>query len=455
MDDPSGSIPRVLILLVLLWISSIAYGYAQAFDNGNFTEPDDDDMSKRALRLRRLLLDPSSLYNTMRAIGTVSIMVLTLMWVPFTSRKLCELMAGGTDVQPALRIFSYVLSGCLLLWIYLGIGVFAPQKIAAQKSERWIRKYTGLICFFIRIFTPVTFLIKKLSHLVIRLFRLDPNADDDDVTEEEVISMVDEGQKKGVFQDSEVEMIHNIFDLNDTDAKDIMTHRKNITALDGSMTLAEALPVIREENHSRFPVYREDIDDLIGILHIRNLLQYIQDPKALDKKLSEIPGLLHKVSYIPETRSIDVLFRNMQQEKSHVVIVIDEYGQTSGLVSMEDILEEIVGNIQDEYDEEEEMIVPCGEDQYLIQGFTLLEDIEEQLDVSFTDEEHETLNGCLIARLDRIPEDGEQFTLQFDGLKFQVLKVENNAIRSVLVSKLPEEKTEDEEEKTKKKSLEE
>lgn len=271
---------------------------------------------------------------------------------------------------------------------------------------------------------------KKMSEI----FRSDQAEEDSSLLENEIISMADEGRERGMLQESEVRMIHNIFGLNDTDAKDIMTHRKNMTAIDGRMTLAESLPLILEEGHSRFPVYLDDIDNLIGILHIRNILQTYLDESLREKPLCEIPDLLHSVFYIPETRSIDVLFREMQRDKNHIAVVVDEYGQTAGLVSMEDILEEIVGNIQDEYDKEEEMIVSCGEGRYIIQGFTPLSDIEEVLGVHIDDEDHETLNGFLISKLDRIPQKGEQAVVNSDGLKFQIMKVDNNAIQSVLVS---------------------
>ena len=260
----------------------------------------------------------------------------------------------------------------------------------------------------------------------------------DKMTEEEIISMVNEGHEKGLLEANETELIHNIFEYGDKEAGDIMTHRKNIVAVDGTMKLKDALNYMLDQNYSRFPVYEENIDNIIGFLHFKDAVKANRDPKEQEKMIRELPNILRPARFIPETRNISDLLRTMQKQKLHCVIVVDEYGQTAGLVTMEDIIEEIVGNIQDEYDMEEEDIVELPDHSFIIRGVTPLEDVEEALGVSFGEDEIETLNGFLISVLDRIPADDEHIVINHSGYRFEVQSIQNKVIQKVHVSRLPE-----------------
>lgn len=271
------------------------------------------------------------------------------------------------------------------------------------------------------------------------LMKKTPFSHSEDVTEEEIISMVNEGHEQGVLLESEAEMIHNIFEFGDKEAKDIMTHRKNMAAIDGEMTLEEAIHFIVENRYSRCPVYLENIDNIIGILHIKEALAFSLQPEFYHTPVKEIEGLVSDVSFIPETRNIHALFKEMQSAKNHMVIVVDEYGQTVGLVAMEDILEEIVGNILDEHDEEDIMIERLPDGSYLMNGMAALEDVAEALNLELNLEDYDTLNGFLISLIDKIPNDGETFDMTFDGYRFIVQSVENKMIKSVKVIKAKEE----------------
>ena len=251
----------------------------------------------------------------------------------------------------------------------------------------------------------------------------------DKVTEEEIISMVNEGHENGLLEANETELIHNIFEYGDKEAGDIMTHRKNIVAVDGTMKLKDALNYMLDQNYSRFPVYEENIDNIIGFLHFKDAVKANRDPKEQEKMIRELPNILRPARFIPETRNISDLLRTMQKQKLHFVIVVDEYGQTAGLVTMEDIIEEIVGNIQDEYDMEEEDIVELPDHSFIIRGVTPLEDVEEALDVSFGEDEIETLNGFLISVLDRIPADDEHIVINHSGYRFEVQSIQNKVIQ--------------------------
>lgn len=260
----------------------------------------------------------------------------------------------------------------------------------------------------------------------------------EDLTEQEIMSMVNEGHENGVLQESEAEMINNIFTLDQKEAKDIMTHRKQIMALDGTCSLQEVLTEIRDMGYSRYPVYLDDVDNIIGIIHIKDILNQMLDQTNMEQQLTKINDLIRPASFIPETRNIDVLFKNMQSQKIHMVIVVDEYGQTSGLVTMEDILEEIVGNIFDEHDAEEEQIVEEADGSYVIDGMTDFDDVCELLEIQGEElEDFDTLSGFLISRINKIPVNGEHYQVSAYGYRFDVLLVEHRVIRTVRVTKEP------------------
>ena len=257
--------------------------------------------------------------------------------------------------------------------------------------------------------------------------------------------MVNEGHEQGVLQESEAQMITNIFEFTDKDAKDIMTHRSSIVGIEANTTLRDAVDFMLSEKNSRYPVYIDNIDHIIGIIHLKDACRVLEGGKNDSRPIKQIKDLIREARFIPETRNIDTLFRSMQSLKTHMVIVIDEYGQTTGLVAMEDILEEIVGNILDEYDEDETYIQEKGEDRYEIDGLTQLSDLSEKLDIDFSGEEFETLNGLLVAHMGHIPQEGDTFDMDYGGYNFKVMSVENKVIKTVLVTKLDTKQEENEE----------
>lgn len=265
-------------------------------------------------------------------------------------------------------------------------------------------------------------------------------SDNSDHVTEEIISMVNEGHEQGVFQATEAEMITNIFEFGDKEAKDIMTNRKNILAIEQDTRLEDAITQMLDAGKSRFPVYHENIDEIVGILHFRDAIVADRKEENAGKCVGSIEGLLREAMVIPETKNIADLFRMMQKTKTQMVIVVDEYGQTKGVLAMEDILEEIVGNIQDEYDEDEQYIEETGnKDEYIIDGITPLKELEERFHISFHEEEFETLNGFMISKMDKIPEENEDFSVDVDGYNFKILSVEHKMIKSVLVTKKKQE----------------
>ena len=260
----------------------------------------------------------------------------------------------------------------------------------------------------------------------------------DDNETDEIKNIVQEGHQQGELLDSEAEMITNIIEFGDKEAHDIMTHRKNIVAIDADTTIKDCFEFVLGENYSRFPVYEGDIDHIIGVMHLRDLLKIYADSYKRNHTIYELKDeMLFDPHFIPETRNINALFKSMQSEKVHMAVVVDEYGQTTGIVTMEDILEEIVGNIMDEYDVEEQYIVRDSDGSYIMDGYTQLDDIEDMLDISFADEDSDTLSGFIISRMEHLPEDNEQFEVWYSGYRFSVLEVDNKRVKKVRVTYEP------------------
>lgn len=270
---------------------------------------------------------------------------------------------------------------------------------------------------------------------------LDGILGNDDVTEEEIISMVREGHEQGTILASEAELIHNVFEFDDKEVKDIMNHRKNIVSLDGSMSFIDAIEFIIDTGKSRFPVYENDVDSIIGVLHIKDAFTFFEKNEVYRSSIKDIEGLIRPVDFIPETVNINDLFKKMQSKKSHLAMVVDEYGQISGLIAMEDILEELVGNIEDEHDEEENYIRKNDDETFIMDGMTEFSDVKEALSLPVDDDAYETLNGFIISLSDKIPEEGDKTVISAYGYRFSVMSVEDKVIKQVMIKKLaPEEK---------------
>lgn len=418
-DGPTASI---IVFFILVLIDMFFYGFGAALTALDGKELKDGD-EKKTKRLKKIMENPSRYVNTVQLVGTLINIGMGAVYL--------ELLGA--------YIKSYFLAAVILIYVLLTFGVLIPKRIGAKYPEKWAYSCINAVSFITMLLAPLTGLVSVTAGLILRMFGIRENEDSADVTEEEIISMVNEGHEQGVLLASEAEMITNIFEFGDKEAKDIMTHRNNIVAIDGDTPLKEAIRFMLSEKNSRFPVYEENIDHIIGILHLKDAMRIHDKDARINIPIRKIPGLLREVKVIPETRNIDALFKMMQSTKTQMVIVIDEYGQTEGLVAMEDILEEIVGNILDEYDEDEKYIEQKSEDEYVMEGKTPLKELEEKLHISFEEEEFETLNGFLISRLDRIPEEDEQFSADAAGYNFKILSVENKMIASVLVTKLPEE----------------
>ena len=246
--------------------------------------------------------------------------------------------------------------------------------------------------------------------------------------EEEIISMVNEGNEQGLIHDDEVEMITNIFEFGDKEVKDVMTARSNVVGIDKNTTMDETMRIMLENNYSRYPVYEEDLDNIIGILYFKDFVKaYLTDKSLSIDKIMVEPAFVHP------TKNISELFKRMQKLKTHMVVVVDEYGQTEGIIAMEDILEEIVGNIFDEYDEEEPDI-SRKEDGYIVSGRAELDELAELLDIEFPDEDFQTLNGFMLYELGRLPYENEKIDITYKGYSFKTMGIKNKMIDQVNIT---------------------
>lgn len=444
MDD-GYSLVSIIIFIGFILLDAAFYGFGSAIQNLNVgnLEKDAGEGDLRAVKLLHIIDRPARFVYTVQVVTTLIGIVTGAFVLDHLKTRFARLFASGTGL-PDTRIIllSQILMGLLLLLLLISFGIIIPKKCAARKPEEWAQRMFPVISWVTVPLLPFTWAVSGISYVVLKLLGIDPLAAEDNVTEADIMSMVNEGHEQGVLEASEAEMITNIFELDDKEAGDIMTHRKNVVALDGSITLREAITfILTEGNNSRYPVYEKDVDDIVGILHLKDAVIYSEQEEYREQRIGEIPGLLREAHFIPETRNINSLFKEMQSRKVHMEIVVDEYGQTAGIVTMEDILEEIVGNIMDEYDEEENFIVSSEDGAYLMNGMTPLEDVGDALGIEFEEEEYDaydTVNGFLISKLDRIPQEDEHSEVEYQGYVFKILKVENKMIHTIRVTKLPE-----------------
>jgi len=424
MDSDAGALWGAVILFLLLLLDFVLTSFLSALNTVSASELEEafEEAGRPPDEVMELREHRGKLTHTIWLINAL----------------ICT-MAGFLFKELERAVPAYVVFPVLAVVFYL-FANSVPEMLGRRNAARVLLRRYGFVHRVMLVVSPVTFVMTAVSNGCVRIFGVDPQSLANEVTEDEIISMVNEGHEQGVLDAREAEMIQNIFELDDKKAADIMTHRKNIIAINGSTNLRDAISFMVGETVSRFPVYGESIDNVLGLLHFKDAMKFHTAGSYDDWLIRDIPQLLRPVRFIPETRGISRLFRTMQAEKLQMVLVADEYGQTSGLVAMEDILEEIVGNIQDEYDNDVQFIRRDAGGGYLMDGMAPLEEVAGALSVTFEDAEYDTLNGLLISRLDRIPSDGEQAEVRENGYLFQILKVENKIIRLVKITKYEEEK---------------
>ena len=310
--------------------------------------------------------------------------------------------------------------------LVLIFGEITPKSIAKQKSESVSLFVSRPIRLCVIIFKPFVAIFTGISSLFIRLFGGDPKATEPFITEEELKTMVGVSEEEGVLEDVEKEMIFNVFDFADMQVKDVMVQRVDVTAIDSEATYDEILEVVKKEQFSRIPVYNENIDDVIGILNVKDLI--IADQSSENFKVADY---VREPFYTFEFKKIAEVFNEMKKTRTPMAVVLDEYGGTVGIITMEDIIEEIVGEIEDEYDDENNMIQVIKEDEYIVDGSAKLHDISELIGVNMESEELDSVGGLIIEELGRIPENKEKVLI--NDLRFVVEELDKNRIKKVRI----------------------
>lgn len=444
MDDPGSPMAIILVLVLVLVNAFFAMSEIAVISlNDAKLRRDAEDGSKKAKRIAKLLDEPNNFLATIQVAITLSGLLSSAIAADTYADPAAEFIAKLVPIDPDIVHGATVFVLTLLLsYVSLVLGELVPKRIAMHYPEKISYAIAGILSFCYKIFKPFVMLLSGSTNIVLRLFGINPNEEPEEATEENIRMMLDAADEKGTIEESEKEMINNIFEFDDRNVGEIMTHRKDLTAIEIATPISEAVDLAISDGYSRMPVYDETIDNIKGVIYAKDLLSLIGDTRLEGRKVEDF---IRPVNFIPESNSCREAFMEFQQKKIQAAIVVDEYGGTAGLVSMEDLIESVMGNIQDEYDNEEEEISAIDEDTFDFEGTVLLDDVEELLDISVDeDADYDTLSGLIMDILGRIPEEDEHPVVEFQGVEFTVMQVEEHRIAKVHAKKLPKEEENEE-----------
>ena len=431
MDDPFGPSIVILIAFVLAALVRMAEAAVPFIDQGEAQRRAEagDPKARRTLRLVRRAERTD--FGELRMTHALLLLVAAAAALRWLGDGLSDRFAAmGASAARPLSAACVLIPFALIAFTLTGV---MPGHLAAHRRDRLPGAIFAVCEWALAICSPLTRLALALGALLLRPFHIKPADAGDHVTEEDIMQMVDIGEEKGAIEADEREMIENIFEFNNMNAEDCMVHRKDITAIDIDATDAEILQTITDSGLSRFPVYEDNIDNVLGILTTRDYL--ISKARGGNTPLRELVRPAH---FVPESVRTDVLFQEMQSRKQHMAIVVDEYGGTSGLITLEDLLEEIVGNIYDEFDPKEEPeITKLSDGRWRVWGAAELETVAEALEIELpTEEEYDTLGGLIFSRLTEIPGDDEHPVVECFGLRISVEKIADRRVEWAIVEKL-------------------
>lgn len=344
--------------------------------------------------------------------------------------NLVNLSASSIATALAIKLFGSVGAGVatgILTFLILIFGEISPKTIATIHADQLALSYSGVILALMRVLTPVIFVINSLSLAFLKLLRIDPKARAASMTEEEFLTIVNVGHETGVIETGEREMIHNVFDFTDSEAKEIMIPRIDMTFISVDADYQELLNIFRETKYTRLPVYEDTNDNVIGIINVKDLLLFE------DHSHFSIRDIMREPFFTYEHKNTAELLRQMQSASINFAIVLNEYGTTAGMITLEDLLEEIVGEIHDEYDaNEEKELQPLGEHEYLVSASMNLQDVSDALGISLESEDYDTIGGYILEQLEHLPAEGETITTE-DGVLLRVEKTDKNRIEKVYI----------------------
>ena len=421
--DPSSAVQLVTILILILL-------------SGFFSSAETALSSVNRVRLRALIEDGNKRAKLVdNILDNYSKMISTIL----IGNNIVNLGASSMATTFTMKVFgnAYVAAGTgILTLLVLLCGEILPKTLAKTYAEGISLAYAFIIDKLMWLLTPVIFLVDKLSGMIMKVLHIDPNAKMDSMTETELKTYVDVSHEDGVIETEEREIIYNVFDFSDAVAKDIMIPRINMVTVDKNATYQELAELFKEYMYTRIPVYEDDQDNMIGLINIKDFL-FIED-----KENFQLSSILRKAHYTYEYKKSTDLMLEMREKSYNVTFVLNEYGACVGMITMEDILEEIVGEIRDEYDDDEkENIVKIAENQYLVEGSMKIDDINDYLGTDMDSEDYDSIAGLMIEHLDRLPEVGECVTLE-NEIVLRVSETDQNRVTRVLI-KLPEVPTEE------------
>lgn len=339
---------------------------------------------------------------------------------------------GASALATSIAVKTIGESGVGLVTVIMTIlvlifGEITPKSIAKQNSEKVALRVSKIINIVVKVFRPFIFIFTAISSLFIRLLGGDPKATEPFITEEELKTMVGVSEEEGVLEDVEKEMIFNVFEFADAQVKDVMVQRVDVVAVDMNATYDEVIDIIKTEQFSRIPVYNQTIDDVIGILNVKDLIIAFES-----KENFKVSDYMREPYYTYEFKKITELFNEMKNTRNHMAVVLDEYGGNVGIVTIEDLIEEVVGEIEDEYDDEvDDEIIVVKEDEYIVDGSARLDHIAELIGVTMESEEFDSVGGLVIGELGRFPEQNEE--VEMNNIKFIVEEIDKNRIKKVRI----------------------
>lgn len=432
----------VLVILILLNAFFAASEIALLSANENKLERMAAKGNKKAVLLSKLISEPSQFLATIQ----IGITLAGFLASAFASDSFADVltdavMASGISISRGIvKNISMVLITLLLSYFTLVFGELVPKRLAMKRGEKIAMSVVRPLYYLAKGTYPFVKLLTLSTDLTVRLFGIDPNEDDNDISEEEIRLMVDVGEEKGAINEDEKNMIFNVFEFNNKTVTNIMTHRTNLAALPLDSSLQDVVDFVQKWKFSRIPVYEDDLDDIVGILHTKELINYFcthseneDETKCQSFRLADI---IKEPYVVPESKRIDELFKEMQLKQIQIAIVIDEYGGTAGIVTSEDMIEEIVGEIFDEYDHDYSEMIRISANRFRIMGSMELDKLQRALNIDLPVDDFETLNGFLISQLDDIPEPDEHPKLCFEDYEFTVEAADGKKISSVIAAKL-------------------
>ena len=380
----------------------------------------------RAKRLVLLTEQPTKFLSTIQvAITLAGLLGSAFAAENFAGALVTAIQGTGVGISAAvLETFAVFVITLVLAYFNLVFGELVPKRVGMKKAESMALGMSGMLTMVSRFFAPLVWLLTASTNGILKLLGIDPEDEDEVVSEEEIYMMLEVGAEKGTIDREETEWIRNVFAFDDTPVEEVCTHRVDVTALGLEETEEEWKETILQSRFTYYPVYKEDQDDIVGVLNTKDYFRL--EDKSRDNILKKA---VEKPYYVPETMKADVLFRNMKREKKHFAVVLDEYGGLSGVISMHDLMELLVGDL----DEDDKEIIFVGENTWKISGSASLDDVAEELELKLPVEEYDTFGGYIFGELGKIPDDGVKFVLETGGMKIRVEKVENHRIVDTIV----------------------